>query len=785
MKKLLFVLFGMLFCSQLVAQSATIVGVIKDVESNEVLAGVTISANKTIGTKSDLNGNYQLKLNEGTYQLRFSFTGYEEILQTVLLKNNETKTIDILIKSKSTSLNMVTISGSKFEKRAAEEIVSIEVIKPAQILNTANNNMTDALQRVPGVSVIENQVNIRGGSGWSYGAGSRVLVLVDDMPMMTADAGDAKWDFLPLENCEQIEVIKGASSSLYGSSALNGVVNFRTGFAKNKPKTKAMIYNGMYGNPKDKSWKWWNKQQPGFQGGYFLHAQKFGQLDVVLGSAWYSEDSYLQGDLQRRGRGNVNLRYRFKNNPRLTVGLNSNLQLNKSQTFFFWQPDAVNGTKFYQPFGGLNDSTTTINKNQGQRIHVDPYIQLYSKGGAKHVLRTRWFRSKNSIPEKQQSSTADTYFGEYQYQKEIESSNQLLDKLHIVSGLLGSYSNVIGELYGNHTTYNVAPYLQLEKKINKLWLNVGMRYEVNEVDTYATEKKPVFRAGLNYEISKATFVRASFGQGYRYPSIAERFINTSFGPSQVFSNPGLKSETGWSSEIGIKQGYKIGSWLGYIDVAAFWMEYKNMMEFNFNFYLPQDSTIQTVANPIDYLGFKSINVGSTRINGVDMSLVGQGKIGKIDSRFMLSYTYMNPILLNPDSIIMANVSGDTKTLKYRYRNSFKMDMEHTYQKIILGSTILYNSNMQNIDEVFQNTKPNQNVAGQLFEFGTGLPTSVNTFRTKYNKGSFVWDVRLAYQMSKQTKLALVVKNILNTVYSERPALIAAPRNFTLQLAVEL
>jgi iron complex outermembrane receptor protein len=373
----------------------------------------------------------------------------------------------------------------------------------------------------------------------------------------------------------------------------------------------------------------------------------------------------------------------------------------------------------------------------------------------------------------------------YQYQKEIQSDNQIWDQLHIVSGVLSSYSNVVGELYGNHKTYNVAPYLQLEKKIKKLWLNVGMRYEVNEVDTYATERKPVFRTGFNYELSKATFLRASFGQGYRYPSIAERFISTSFGPSQVFPNLELKSETGWSAELGIKQGYKIGSWLGYVDVAAFWMQYQNMMEFNFNFYIPKDSTILTVSDPLKYLGFKSINVGNTRINGVEMSAVAQGKIGKISSRFMVSYTYMNPILLNPDSTIMANISGNTNTLKYRYRNSFKFDMEHTYKNVVFGSTILYNSNMQNIDAVFQNTKPAQNLPGLLFELGTQLPSSVNAFRTKYNKGSFVWDIRFAYQLSKQAKISFVIKNLLNTVYSERPALIAPPRNFTLQLAVDL
>ncbi|MCK7529808.1 MAG: TonB-dependent receptor plug domain-containing protein [Marinilabiliales bacterium] len=46
-----------------------------------------------------------------------------------------------------------------------------------------------------------------------------------------------KWNFLPLENLSQVEIIKGASSVLYGSSALNGVINFRTADASNIPLT--------------------------------------------------------------------------------------------------------------------------------------------------------------------------------------------------------------------------------------------------------------------------------------------------------------------------------------------------------------------------------------------------------------------------------------------------------------------------------------------------------------------------------------------------------------------
>jgi outer membrane cobalamin receptor len=768
------------------SQELIIKGFVKDSFTNEPLIGVTIKLNQSEGTRTNQNGIFAIntKVKENL-TLQCSYAGYESsILSFSNPLLSSMLAIEISMIRKTNSLNQITISGSRFEKRLGEEIVSMEVLKPSQVLNAGNNSMDDALNRVAGVDVIENQVNIRGGAGWSYGAGSRVLVLVDDMPMLTGDAADAKFDFLPLENCEQIEIIKGASSSLYGSSALNGVVNFRTGFAKSKPKTKIMIYNGMFGNFKNKDWSWWDKKQPNFQGGYFSHAQKFGQLDLVIGSAWFSEDSYLQGDLSRRIRLNSNLRYRSKKIDGLILGLNMNGHLNKSQTFFFWQPDN-SGKSFLKPYGGLDDTTTTINKNQGQRFNIDAYLQYMTKQGTKHILRSRWFRSRNNIPEKKQSSIADVFFGEYQCVKSFQKVNVLLQNLRLVGGVTSTFGNVIGELYGNHKNINLAPYLQIEEKIRKLWLSAGIRYELNKLDKLNAEIKPVVRFGANYELAKATFLRASYGEGYRYPSIAERFIKTSFGASKVFPNTYLKSETGWSSELGIKQGFKLGSWQGMLDLATFWTEYQDMMEFNFGLHLPSDSNISQVANPLDYLGFKSINVGKARINGIDFSITAQGKIKHIDASIMLGYTYMNPRQINPDSVIMANISGTTNTLKYRYRHSLKFDHAYSYKKITLGSTLLYTSFMQNIDAVFENTKPDVNIYGSVFEYGTKLPGTIHQFRNKYNQGSLVIDLRSSFQFSKQCKLAFIVKNVLNTVYAERPALISPPRNFTLQLGVEL
>lgn len=67
--------------------------------------------------------------------------------------------------------------------------------------------------------------------------------------MTTADADDAKWSVIPVENIDQIEVLKGAASATYGSGALNGVINARMAYPTDKPYTKLVTYAGFYGSP--------------------------------------------------------------------------------------------------------------------------------------------------------------------------------------------------------------------------------------------------------------------------------------------------------------------------------------------------------------------------------------------------------------------------------------------------------------------------------------------------------------------------------------------------------
>ena len=83
--------------------------------------------------------------------------------------------------------------------------------------------------------------------------------LVNDMPLISGDAGQAQWSLIAYENIHQVEVIKGASSSLYGS-ALNGVINIRTAYPGNEPETKVNFHHGFYDDAVEKSLNWWGKE---------------------------------------------------------------------------------------------------------------------------------------------------------------------------------------------------------------------------------------------------------------------------------------------------------------------------------------------------------------------------------------------------------------------------------------------------------------------------------------------------------------------------------------------
>lgn len=741
----LFFMLIKLFAS---AQNPEITGIVIDLDTKEPLVGVSILLEDSTGTTTDASGKYRMQLRTGTHELMFRYIGYALYKTRITLAPAQALIINAALKNTMNEMNTVVVSASKFEQKMSDVVVSMAVISPHLIQNTNKVDMEEAMDQVPGVTVIDGQANIRGGSGFSYGAGSRVMVLVDEMPLLAADANDVKWSFIPIESMNQTEVIKGASSALFGSSAMNGVINMRTKYPTAKPATTFEMYSGVYDIPN--YYRWYNdKQVHAISGTNFNHAQQYGNLDLVIGGQVFKDDGYRQAENEQRYRTNISMRYRFKKAEGLSTQLRANVQQAKGGLFFIWQDDTTGALK---PLGGLDTATTTISYYTTTRYNIDNVWNYFAKNGDSHKLQGRCFYTGNKNSSNQQSK-GKAWYGEYQFQKKIA------DIVTVNAGLVYQFNNVKSELYGDHTSHNAAAYAQADMKYNRFNVSLGGRIENNKIDSTKGAVTPVLRTGINYRIAKATNIRASYGQGYRYPSIAEKYVFTSVGSIDIYPNDSLNSESGWSTEFGVQQGFQFDNWKGYFDAAVFQNRYHNMMEFQFGQYGDPN------APPLGGLGFKSINVGNTKITGYDLTLAGDGNIGLTSLSILAGYTFIDPVSTDFNAQTDTLVNSSTKNiLKYRYQHMFKGDVQFGYGKIELGASARYFSLMENIDKAF-----------------TVFIPGVQHYRSTHTDGDWVFDGRVACKASTNFKISFIVKNMFNHIYVMRPADVQPVRTFTLQM----
>jgi iron complex outermembrane receptor protein len=755
----------MVFGSILTAQTANLQGKITDEASGEPLLGATVQIGAK-GAVTDLNGNYQFTLEPGTYKVEISYVGYQTIQQSLTLQPGETNTLDVALPIVTTVLNTATVTSGRYQRPLSEVTVSLEVLQPNLIENTAKTTIDEALDKVPGVSIIDGQANIRGGSGYSYGAGSRVSLLVDDIPILQADAGAPNWEDIPIENIEQIEVVKGAASTLFGSAALNGIINIRTAVPKAEPETKLAVFYNPYFTPKNEQLKWWNRA-PYSAGASISHRKRLKKLDLVLGSYYLKEESYNQDTYSELFRFNFTTNYRITD--RLTVGLNGNFNGGRKGSFFYWKSnDAA-----YEP-----PTDTTATQRQRFRYNLDPHVTYFDKSGNRHKFLGRFY-DVNNDNSANQSNFSTILYGEYQFQRRFVNAD-----LVVTAGIVTMRTRVEAELYGDTTfrSRNLAGYIQLEKKLgDRINLSGGFRYENNVLENPGfeyrlgtsvrkvapsdeRESKPVMRLGVNYRALDYTYLRASWGQGYRYPTIAEKYIYTDAGGFFVIPSPNLGSETGWTAEIGVKQGFEIGGFQGFIDLAAFQMNFKNMIEFN-----PVFGGSSIIPN------FQATDVGDTEIKGAEVSIAGRGRLfGNWQVGLLTGYVYTEPRYLSYD----ANAEVGTKEynnynnsslktdniLKYRPRHSFKADLELTNGGFSFGIESFHNSHVEAVDAIF-----------------LLIIRGLAKFREMDTNGYWLNNVRTSYKFKNNLKLSFILNNILNEAYSVRPGLLEAPRNLMVRV----
>ena len=523
-----------------------------------------------------------------------------------------------------------------------------------------------------------------------------------------------------------------------------------------------------------------------------------------------NHNSNTQGKFEQRYRMNFASRYRFDKVKGLSVSLNGNFMYsNNAQSYVWFDAD----TNIFRTYDG------SLYQFKEFTFYVDPSVKYITAKGATHAFRNRVLFSDSKELSGSLDAQAMMVFDEYQYNRTFSKIG-----MNIVAGATNQYSTSYGPVFSGEVdphavegnkepssaySNNFALYAQVEQKFFKkrnFTVQLGGRWEFYNLWGPKIESeqknKPIFRAGVNYQIPNyKTAFRGSFGQGYRFPTIGEKFISLTVGDYGFYPNPQLKPETSWNAEAGIVQPFMFFDFRGMIDLCYFHQNYDNFIEFSM---LAWGNS----ANVAKRYGYKFLNIGPAKVNGIDFSLMGEGKITKhIKYTLMASYTWSNPTTKDPkriyfvymppgasrgDTCSFLKTSSDTtrNVLKYRIEQMAKFDLEFTFfKKFSMGGTLTYYSAMRNVDIfMFKFDSKNPNLSEDQREinkaFGDLPFYNFTNFFEENKKGSLTLDLRASYYFDKLS-VSFLIKNVTNRLYALRPLYAEPPRTYTLQLIVKI
>jgi outer membrane receptor protein involved in Fe transport len=233
------------------AQSGTITGTVVD-GSGSVVPGATVvaaapSANESTTTGS--NGEYTLNgLADGTYQLTVTLSGFATATRSGIVVSGSTVDVPAITLNVATLAETIVVSASKTESALIDAPATMSVVSTEVLATTPAQNYADLLRSVPGVNAIQlsaRDVNLTNRQATSTLTNSQ-LVLLDGRSIYLDFFGLVLWDLLPtnLGDIQQIEVVRGPASAVWGANAVTGAVNIITKPPRESVGTSATITAG-------------------------------------------------------------------------------------------------------------------------------------------------------------------------------------------------------------------------------------------------------------------------------------------------------------------------------------------------------------------------------------------------------------------------------------------------------------------------------------------------------------------------------------------------------------
>lgn len=711
------------------ASAQTVIkGLITDRMSAAPLTGVTVRIEGTrVGGITGSDGRFTLKgVPSGRVTIAASCIGYEPTSVILILKENDKRDVVMTMLESALRTSEIIVSASKRVQAVQDVPISVSIVSAKDLADRSQTSLDEPLRYVSGVNVARDQVNIRGASGFAFGVGSRTAVLLDGFPLLSGDNGDIKFDVLPVADVDQIEVIKGAGSALYGTGALGGVVSLITKQATDSAQVYARVYGGLYTLPRYEQWRY-RTTMPMQAGADARFAKSFGDVSLSISGGIRSDERYRDFDQGTRGFGYSKLAWAVAENTKLTLfGFGA---IDDNQNFVYW--DSLRTATFPQDGQDRNQRMMSSKVAAGAE-----WSQIISNSSSLIIrpgfFRTRFENRVNGVTQDSNQSTA------YAYTLDAQFTTLLHDDVILTTGAVGRLNFVRADVYGKQYQSILSAYVQGEWTIMPgLITTLGARADREETLTLPQQFEISPKAGITWHVSDNTTVRGSVGRGFRAATIAERYANIRYGAFQVSPNPSIRPESSWSSEVGIHHAN--GQWTipFEVDVAVFDNELYDLIEPTFD--------LTSTSAPIVFK-----NVTRARILGAEATL-----------RAMLSST------LGLDIGVTAMLPRDllTNTTLF-YRNNILF-----YSKA--AWTPLSYLELQ-VDYRFQNRV-------ERIDDRLGLFVAQADARVPIH----VVDARIILDFAKLNvmpiRASLITRNLTDYYYTEVPANLAPTRAVLLQL----
>ena len=581
------------------------------------------------GTTTGADGRYRIEsLPTGKHIIEYRFVGFQNVTREVILDAGETAEVNVTLRSRVMEIDEVTVTGTARARSTLRAPQDVDVMGTEQLQTRRGAALGDLLQKnVGGVSTI--QTGSQAGKPVLRGlSGNRVVLLKDGIAQEYYQFGVRHFPTTNASEAERVEVVRGASSILYGSDALGGAINviskpapttgvdeFEVGgsastqyFTNNNERSVSLDLSAAQGNV---GWRVGAERRVADNfhtpdASTFSETQKGG----TFGDPRYTGEVPFTNFEQWSTYGQVGLQGAF-----------GTLQLYGD----YW----TNAQNFLLPDGGTPGDTPFPARGQGQNL---AHSNVAVKGnliadGFVFKPRLSWQRSV-----RQAASTGTTLsgirddggLGGFDYPLDLKTDIYTA-RLEVAHPEIGPMSGTIGaevqnqdadtrgpaELQPTAQTWNTGVFFFEDVDLNPVTLSFGGRLDVRTIDavenertgdpddlenTYTTLSGAV---GASYAFGDGFALATNLSSGFRAPSIFELYASGVHGGVAAFQvgNPDLEPERSYSADLSlrVRRDRVTAEVTGYVNAISNYIYLENTGETNEGTGLPVFAADQTDA----------------------------------------------------------------------------------------------------------------------------------------------------------------------------------------------